>query len=142
MSDEQNTSDGVNAPAIATVGVFSAVLTFAVIIGVQVLYYKAAERDLARKDTDPFQEVRVVLEEQDAQLTGDKAKARGAIPIDEAMELVSKELQASAAQTPPENPQPAGPKKVESKSEQKPTAPAKATEEPGGVTIDLDPKKE
>ena len=142
MTSEQTTGDGLNAPVIAVVGVVSAILTFAIIIGVQVLYYKVADRDLARKDADPFAEVRAVLHEQEAQLAGDSAQARGVVPITTAMKLVVSELRTQAAPVTPDNPASEKPNKVEPKPEAKTPPEKKSAEEPGTVTIDLDPKKE
>ena len=90
-----------NTPMLALVGVVSTILLFALIVGLQVLYYALAERDYERKVIQiPTAASDGILAEQEIQLTQygwlDRAQNKVAIPIDRAMERVVTELQRSA----------------------------------------------
>ena len=91
-------SDGLNTPVIAVVGFVSAVLTFALIIAVQVLYYHVSTAETDRKVIAVrAEEADDMLAQQDARLARygwvDRAKGRITVPVERAMELVVRELQ-------------------------------------------------
>lgn len=88
---------------LAYFGVVSTVVLFALIVGLQVLYYTFAERDFQRKVIEaPTIESDSRIAEQQIQLTQygwvDRKENKVAIPIDRAMEQVVTELQAMAEQ--------------------------------------------
>ena len=90
-----------NTPMLALVGVVSTILLFALIVGLQVLYYALAEQDFERKVIHiPTAESDGILAEQEIQLTQygwlDRAQNKVAIPIDRAMERVVADLQRAA----------------------------------------------
>lgn len=87
----------LNVTAIAVVTFIGAVLTFAVILGLQVLYYAVANRQHEQKVVAaPTFESDSVIAEQEVKLTRygwiDREKNQVAIPIERAMELVVREL--------------------------------------------------
>jgi hypothetical protein len=90
-----------NTTAIAFAGVVGTILLFALILGLQVLYYTIAEQDYQRKVIEaPTIDSDSMLAEQQIQLTQygwlDREQNKVAIPIDRAMARVVAELQASA----------------------------------------------
>jgi hypothetical protein len=98
MTDQPAQGDGLNTPVIALVGVVSAILTFAVIIGVQVLYYHvAAAQNEVKVIEARNEEADSKLAEQDAKLAEyrrlDPAQGRVALKIERAMALVVDETQ-------------------------------------------------
>ena len=95
---ESKDSDGLNTPVIAVVGFVSAVLTFALIVAVQVLYYQVATAETDRKVIAVrAEEADDQLAQQDAKLARygwvDHAQGRVAVPVERAMELVVRDLQ-------------------------------------------------
>ena len=91
----------MNTPMIALAGVVGAIIVFAAIVGLQVLYYTTVEQQTIDKVVDvPDAASDSALAAQEIKLAQygwigpDHKKA--AIPIDRAMELVVAELQESA----------------------------------------------
>ena len=96
--EESRDSDGLNTPVIAVVGFVSAVLTFALIVAVQVLFYQVSAAETDRKVIAVrADEADDMLAQQDARLARygwvDRAKGRVTVPVERAMELVVRELQ-------------------------------------------------
>ena len=91
------TNNDVNTPAIALVGFISALLLFAIIILLEVMFYRIEARDRYEKDfSQPPAELTALVQQQQARLAEyrwvDEKKGVVAIPIDRAMELVVAEL--------------------------------------------------
>ena len=91
------TRDDVNTPAIAMVGLISALLFFASIILLEVMFYRMEAQQRYEKDvSQPFTELTNLVERQQAKLADyrwvDEKKGVVAIPIDRAMELVVADL--------------------------------------------------
>ncbi len=87
----------LNIAAIAIATFVGAVLTFAAILGLQVLYYAVANRQHEQKViAAPTFESDSVIAEQEVKLTRygwiDREKNQVAIPIERAMEVVVQEL--------------------------------------------------
>ena len=92
------TNNDVNTPAIALVGFISALLLFAMIILLEVMFYRIEARDRYEKDfSQPPAELTSLVQQQQARLAEyrwiDEKKGVVAIPIDRAMELVVAENQ-------------------------------------------------
>ena len=90
----------LNTLKIAVIGFLAALVTFAVILALQVLYYSAANEQMERKVIQaPTTQSDTLLAEQAVKLTRydwiDREKRKVMIPIDRAMELVVKELSAT-----------------------------------------------
>jgi hypothetical protein len=87
--------DDVNSGLIAVVGFVSAIVTFALIIGIQVLYYHVSQAENERKVIRVSDvESDSMLAQQEAKLARyDNDKGRVTIPIERAMELVVREAQ-------------------------------------------------
>lgn len=88
--------DDLNVPVMAYWGVFSCLLTFATILGVQVIYYRAANAEVRRKVVGAvYTDSESVLAAQEAKLAryGWLNRDAGvvAIPVDRAMELIVRE---------------------------------------------------
>jgi len=86
-----------NTPMLALVGFVGAILIFALIVGLQVLYYSTAEKETEQKViAAPTAESDSIITEQEIKLTQygwlDRKANKVAIPIDRAMELVVAEL--------------------------------------------------
>ena len=95
----------LNTPMIALVGLLGALLTFAAIVALQVLYYSAANKQDERKLINvPTTESNSLLAEQEVKLTRygwiDREKNQVAIPIERAMELVVRDLSAARSEEP------------------------------------------
>ena len=94
-------SEDINTPKLAVVGVIMAVLVFATIVAVQVLYQGYVLSEEKQKIQAPEQ-LRALLAKQDGQLNAyrwvDEKKKIAAIPIDLALELTARD--AAAAQPP------------------------------------------
>ena len=91
-----------NTPMLALVGFVGAILVFALIVGLQVLYYATAEKEREQKVIEaPTAESDSLIAEQKIKLTQygwlDRKQNKVAIPIERAMELVVADLQQSAA---------------------------------------------
>ncbi len=89
--------DDLNVTAIAIATFVGAVLTFAAILGIQVLYYAVANRQHEQKViAAPTIDSDTVITEQEVKLTRygwiDREKNQVAIPIERAMEVVVREL--------------------------------------------------
>lgn len=91
--DQFERYDTINTSAIVLVGFVSAILTFAIIIAVQAMFYSASRAELVKKDVNVADQL--VIEEITKQrqiLTGygwaDASKQKVSIPIDRAMEMV------------------------------------------------------
>ena len=90
----------LNTVKIAIIGFLSALITFAIILALQVLYYSAENQQLERKVFQaPTTQSDTLLAEQAVKLTRydwiDREQRRVMIPVDRAMELVVKELSAT-----------------------------------------------
>jgi len=93
----------LNTLKIAAIGFLAALVTFAVILALQVLYYSAANEQQERKVIQaPTTQSDTLLAEQAVKLTRydwiDREKKKVMIPIDRAMELVAKELSATQSE--------------------------------------------
>jgi hypothetical protein len=88
--------DDVNTPAIALVGFISALLFFAIIILLQVMFYRIESRQRAEDLRQPPAELTALVQRQQATLADyrwiDQKKGIAAIPIDRAMELAVADL--------------------------------------------------
>jgi hypothetical protein len=87
----------VNTPAIVMVGLVSAILFFAAVVLLEVMFYQIAARQRFDKDiSQPFAELTALVQRQQARLAEyrwvDEKKRIAAIPIDRAMELVVAEV--------------------------------------------------
>jgi len=94
--------DDINTPMVAVVGFLGAIVVFAVIVLLIVVYYNAEGRQRAEKDlTIPPAEIRRLVAQQEGQLADyrllDSEKKIVAIPISRAMKLVVDELADSSA---------------------------------------------
>ncbi len=93
------TGDDVNTPVIALVGFISAILFFAIVVLLEVVFYWA-EAQQRENDVGPPQELATLTHNQQARLAEyrwvDQKKGVVAIPIDRAMELVVADLSGSA----------------------------------------------
>src|SRR4051812_17895202 len=92
-------SDDVDAQTVAVIGICGAIITFVLIVLVQVLYYRMERLDEEKKFVEPGStEVQTLVAEQKASLNGyrwvDKGKGVVAIPIERAKELVVEGLRA------------------------------------------------
>jgi hypothetical protein len=92
-----NFADDLNTPKIAVVGFISAIVVFAIIIFMQVLFYWAEAQQHVVKDIDqPFLECADLTADQHAKLAKyrliDEKKQIVAIPIKQAMEIVVDQL--------------------------------------------------
>jgi len=88
--------DEMNTPLIITIGVLFVVLTFVLIILLQVYFYKAQAKEYADKVIEPKSaELSVHLANQAAELHNyrwiDQKKGVVGIPIERAMELIVEE---------------------------------------------------
>ena len=91
--------DELNTPVIAVVGFLGAVLTFAIIVLLMVVYYQTSARvDYQKTSILPFTESRNVLAEQQEKLASygwvNEQERIAHIPIDRAMQLVVADLAA------------------------------------------------
>ena len=95
----------LNTLKIAVVGLLGALVTVAIVLALQVLYYSAANQQFDRKVIQaPTTQSDTLLAEQAVKLTRyewiDRQKNKVMIPIDRAMELVVKELSATQSEEP------------------------------------------
>ena len=100
--------DDLNVPVMAYWGVLSCLLTFAIILGIQVVYYRAANAEVRRKVVGAvYVDSETVLAAQEAKLAryGWLNRDAGivAIPVDRAMEIMVRE-QADSNRTESESP--------------------------------------
>lgn len=94
--------DDLNVPMIALFGVLACVLTFALVLGVQVLYYRVANSEVQRKViAAQAMDSASIMAEQEAKLARygwlDRAQGRATIPIERAMELIVQERGGNVA---------------------------------------------
>lgn len=94
--------DEPNTPLILVLGVIAAILTFLVVVLLQIYFAGAQKQEYERKMARPRAEApAAALAEQAAVLTGyrwvDQRQGVVAIPIERAMELVLREWEAPAA---------------------------------------------
>lgn len=94
--------EDINTPMVAVVGFLGAIVVFAVIVMLIVVYYNEEGRQRAEKDLSvPPAEIRRLVAQQEGQLADyrllDSEKKIVAIPISRAMKLVVDELAASTA---------------------------------------------
>jgi hypothetical protein len=102
MTDSYAPGDSLNTPLIAVIGFASAILTFALILGVQVMYYHAEASETERKVLNVKNEdADHELNKQDTKLAHyawlDRRQGRVALKIERAMELVVQECQKPPA---------------------------------------------
>ena len=95
------TRNDVNTPMIAIIGFLSALLLFAAVILLQVMFYRIQARDRYHKDFgQPMRELTDLRHQQQARLSEyrwiDEKQKIAAIPIDRAMDLVVAELAKKA----------------------------------------------
>ena len=88
--------DDPDVPASAVVGILGAILLFVIIVGLQALFYRMEEGELARKVYDqPYQELQQLDADQLETLNSygwmDRQRNVAHIPIGRAMELVVEE---------------------------------------------------
>jgi len=93
--------DALNTPAIAVIGVVGTVVTLVTVLCLQVLYYQAEDsQTAARNAAEGSSELRVLLAEQRATLDGyswvDQQHGKLSIPVEQAMQLVTRDIAANA----------------------------------------------
>ena len=84
--------DDPNVPASAVIGIIGAILLFVIIVGLQALFYRMQEQELAAKVySQPYEELRQLDASQLEQLNSygwvDQQAGSVHIPIERAMEL-------------------------------------------------------
>ena len=103
----------VETPTVALVGFLGAIVLVAIIVALQVLYYRAAAAQFREKDLDqPVVELQRTTTAQQAKLAQyrwvDQAKGVVAIPIERAMEIVVREAASESNRPSPATPSAAG----------------------------------
>jgi hypothetical protein len=98
--------DDLNVPMMAYWGVFSCIVTFALILAIQVAYYRVANAENERKVVSAvYTDSESILAAQDAKLVRygwlSREEGRVAIPIERAMDLVVQEGVSVEAAGPP-----------------------------------------
>lgn len=93
--------DALNTPAIAVIGVVGTVVTLVSVLCVQVLFHQTEGAQSAQRNAAAgTPEMRVMLAEQRASLEGyawiDEAAGRVTIPVDQAMQLVARDIAANS----------------------------------------------
>lgn len=91
--DQFERYDTVNTSAIVLVGFISAILTFAIIIAAQAMFYSASQAELVKKDVNVADATVIeAITQQRQKLTGyswaDGKKKKVSIPIEKAMAMV------------------------------------------------------
>ncbi|MEP3482608.1 MAG: hypothetical protein ABJZ55_25420 [Fuerstiella sp.] len=91
--DQFERYDTVNTSGIVLVGFISAILTFAIIIAVQAMFYSAKQAELVKKDVNVADATVIeAITQQRQKLTGyswaDDKKKKVSIPIEQAMAMV------------------------------------------------------
>jgi hypothetical protein len=107
-NENSNYKDDLNTPKIAAVGFISAIIIFALIILMQVMYYWAESQQRVVKDIDqPYLEYATLAADQQAKLAKyqwlDQKEKTVAIPIRRAMELVVEDLSHKSSPSPKED---------------------------------------
>ena len=95
--------DDPNTPLIVTIGILFVVLTFVLILLLQVYFFKTQEKEYARKVIEPkIAELTSHLSDQATELHGyrwlDREQDIVTIPIERAMELVVREAAGESAE--------------------------------------------
>lgn len=98
--------DDIKTSTIALIGFVGAIVIFAIIILLQVVYYAAAARQVQAKDVDQqYAALEDKLTNQQAKLSGyrwvDRNQGIIAVPIERAMELTVRDIVAGKMQPPP-----------------------------------------
>ena len=91
--DQFERYDTINTSGIVLVGFISAILTFAIIIAVQAMFYSAKQAELVKKDINVADATVIeTITQQRQKLTGyswaDDKKKNVSIPIEQAMAMV------------------------------------------------------
>lgn len=102
MTQNPEPHDGLDTPALVTSGIVAAIATFAVIVGLQVLYLRFAAAQAAKNQgASTARSSASSIAEQKSKLNRygwiDRSKNVVAIPIDRAIEISAKELNSSDA---------------------------------------------
>lgn len=103
-------ADNINAAAIAMVGFLGIIVVFAIVLILEVIYYRvAASQDEEKSINEPFVELDRMVATQQERLgqyrVVDRRQGIFAIPVDRAMELVVRQYQRpGAAETLPSIP--------------------------------------
>ncbi len=102
--DQFERYDTINTSGIVLVGFMSAIVTFAIIIGVQAMYYSASQAELVKKDVNVADKMVIeTVTRQRQKLTGyswaDDKKQKVSIPIEKA---IAKVIEKEAARKTPE----------------------------------------
>jgi len=89
--------DDINTPLVAVIGFISAIVIFAIIVGVQALYLSYEQAVIERRESrSPSVEAANLIAEQEARLQRqgwiNREEGRIAISIDRAMQVVVHEL--------------------------------------------------
>ena len=89
--------DDINTPSIVVIGFISAIVVFAIIVGVQALYFSYEQTVIDRRETSsPSVEAANLIAEQETRLQRrgwiNREEGRIAISIDRAMQVVVDEL--------------------------------------------------
>ncbi len=97
-----STADDVQTSTVAVVAFLGAILTFAAILLLTVVYYRIeARQEYVKNVSQPYLEVENLVAGQQAKLVEyrwvDRERQIVAVPIDRAMDLVVKELSGRAA---------------------------------------------
>ena len=102
--DQFERYDTINTSGVVLVGFMSAIVTFAIIIGVQAMYYSASQAELVKKDVNVADKMVIeTVTRQRQKLTGyswaDDKKQKVSIPIEKA---IAKVIEKEAARKTPE----------------------------------------
>lgn len=92
--------ENVDTQSVAIVGIFGAIVTFVLILGVQVLYYRLMRTDYLKKVVAPgCAELHEMVSEQQGSIQSykwaDRSKQVVTIPIATAMDAVVEDLKAT-----------------------------------------------
>lgn len=104
--DQFERYDTVNTSGIVLVGFIAAILTFAIIIAVQAMFYSAKQAELVKKDINVADATVIeTITQQRQKLTGyswaDDKKQKVSIPIEQAIaQVVQKEAEKRKGSTP------------------------------------------
>lgn len=119
--------EDVRTSTLALVGLLGAILTFAVVVLVMVVYYRVSAQERYQKQISQAPaELSNLVANQQAKLTEyrwvDQQKGVVTIPIDRAMQLVVAELSSEAGSKPSRRPEPAS--DVDASKPEAPSRPA------------------
>lgn len=108
-SDNVEPIDGLDTPALVTSGLVAAIGTFALIVGLQVVYLRfEAAQQKANQDAGGQTSATSLLAEQRSKINRygwiDRQNDVVAIPIDLAIEITAKELKSKSREEPSEMP--------------------------------------